>query len=140
MKFYKLNHKFCGLTIPGIARCSCQGAYMTHNSLSGPISRKFQGKYDSFTLNFLYVRNNYSPDPEFCIFLGLGINFICSGYKSIFKMLCFIVKPQIFSPGRYIFLYMPKSFLTATTVPLFFAVGITIQDIACGSCQGWRTV
>ena len=78
-------------------------AYMTYNFLSGPKSRKFQWKYASLTLNFLYVR-------KFCIFLGLGTNFVCYRYKRHLKMLCFTVKPQIFSPGRYIFLYMPKSF------------------------------
>ena len=91
---------------------------MTHNSFSGPISRKFQWKYASFTIIFLHVRNKYSPDPEFCIFLGLGTNFVCYRYKRHLKMLCFTVKPQIFSPGRYIFLYMPKSFWIATTVPM----------------------
>ena len=86
----------------------CAGRHGTTERRAG--APGMNTKYESFALNFLYIRNIYSPDPEFCIFLGLGINFICSRYKSIFKMLCFTVKPQIFSPGRYIFLYMPKSF------------------------------
>ena len=81
---------------------------MAHNSLSGPISRKFQWKYDSFTLIFLYVRNKYFPDPVFCIFLGLGTNYAYYRYKRHLKMLCFTVKSRVFSPGRYIFLYAQK--------------------------------
>ena len=100
---------------------------------------KFQWKYASFTIYFLYVRHRYTPDPEFSIFLGLGTNFVCHRYKKHLEMLCFTAKPLIFSPGRYFFLYMPKTFWTATTVPEFFAVGMIIPGIAWGSCQGWRT-
>ena len=83
-------------------------AYITHNSLSDPISWKFQWKYESYSLNFLYIRNKNSPDPEFYIFLGLGTNFVCYRYKTNLNMLCFTVKPQISSPGRCIFSIGPK--------------------------------
>ena len=83
---------------------------MTHNSFSDPISRKFQRKYASFTINYLYARNKCTPDPEFSIFPGLGTIFVCYRYKKHLEMLCFTVKPRIFSLGRYIFLYMPKRF------------------------------
>ena len=89
---------------------------MTHNTLSDPKSWKLQWKFASLTTNFLYIGNKYAPDPGFYIFLGLGTNSVCYRYKKHLEMLCFTVKPQIFSPGRYIFLYMPKSFWAATTV------------------------
>ena len=81
---------------------------MTHNSFSGPISRKFQWKYASFTIIFLHVRNKYSPDPEFCIFLGLRTNFVCYRYKKHLKMLCFTAKPLIFFQADIFFYICPK--------------------------------
>ena len=82
---------------------------MTHYSLSDPISRKFQWKYASLTLNFLYVRNKYSPDPEFCIFLGLGTNFVCYRYKRHLKNALFYRKtPDFFSWQVYFSLYAQK--------------------------------
>ena len=63
------------------------------------------------TLNFLYIRNKYSPDPEFCIFLGLGTNFVRCRYKRHLKMPCFTVKSQeIFSSEVSFFIYAQKCF------------------------------
>ncbi|MDD7728252.1 MAG: hypothetical protein PUK34_01310, partial [Clostridia bacterium] len=61
------------------------GAYEAGNFYSDPISWKFLRKYKHFACNFLYVGIKYSPDPEFCVFLGLGTNFVCCRYKRHLK-------------------------------------------------------